>query len=86
MSVDKHIGAARLRLTHLAGLSAETAAAEQRILDGASGRLDQVNADLETLRPRAAQDGEAGERYQALMLERGQLEQVVAASRQAGAA
>lgn len=77
-----HIAAARRRLAHLSGLRARTAAAEARILDAARARLDAVDADLVRLRPRVNTDPHAAERYQALVLERGQLHRVASQSQQ----
>ena len=75
---EKHASAAARRLAHLAGLAAITHGAEQRILDGATERHATVQRELVQLRPRARQDLAAGDRYQALTLERGQLETVIA--------
>lgn len=79
----KHIAAARRRLGHLAGLEAETAAVERKILQAAEDRLAAVQADLERLRPRATMPGsEAAARYEELTLERGHLSLVIAQARQ----
>ena len=80
---DQHIEAARLRLTHLAALGAETEEAERRILAGATARLEQVEGDLNKLRGRAVGDDGAGEQFERLMLERGQLQIVISSARQA---
>jgi hypothetical protein len=79
---DKHVEAARTRLVHLAGLSARTHAAEQRILDAAEHRLESVDRDIATLRPRVNLSDEAAQQYQDLHMERGQLVIVIAKARQ----
>ncbi|WP_431860155.1 hypothetical protein [Azospirillum sp.] len=78
----QHIEAAKRRLVHLAGLAEKTAETERRILAAAEERLAAVCADLDKLRPRALTDQDAGEQYQALTLERGQLETVIARARE----
>ncbi len=80
---DRHIAAAKTRLAHLGGLAAKAHAAEQRILEAAESRLSDVEADIAKIRPRAIADQQAGDEYQALTLERGQLATVIAAARQA---
>ena len=77
-SSSDHLEAARARLTHLGGLSAHTAAVEGKILESAEARLSVVEQDIATLRPRVNLDGDAAEKYQALVLERGQLKIVIA--------
>lgn len=81
LPADRHIEAARRRLGHLAGLAEQTAQTEQAILDAAQSRLDAVNLDLDRLQPRAILDQEAGEQYQALTQERGQLLGIIAQAR-----
>lgn len=76
-----HRAAAAKRLAHLGGLAARTDAAERRILDAAEDRLRIVRAELDQLRPRALADDAAAERYQALTLESGQLDTVIANAR-----
>lgn len=75
---QEHIGAAGKRLGHLAGLAARTDAAERKILEAAQEMLAKVEEDLPKLRARVQTDPEAADRYQALTLERGQLQQVIA--------
>ena len=75
---DKHIAAAKTRLAHLSGLQDRTAQAEQRIHDAAVARRVDVDSDLNRLRPRVHLAGDAAEQYQALILERGQLDTVIA--------
>ncbi|MDU7523501.1 MAG: hypothetical protein E7K72_19305 [Roseomonas mucosa] len=85
-SPDRHIAAARQRLSHLQGIAGRTAAAERRILDLAEKRHAEVLADLARLRPRVNLDPDAAEQYQRLTMERGQLDMVTARARQLGAA
>jgi hypothetical protein len=82
MALDQHIAAARTRLTHLAGLAARTDAAELKILEAAEDRRAAISADIEKLRPRVNLDDEAGDKYMALITERGQLDTVAGRSRQ----
>lgn len=70
-------------LGSLGRLSAKTNAAEQKILDAAVARRDEVNARLEAIRPDAILH--AGEEYQALVLERGRLDIVIAQAQKHGA-
>jgi hypothetical protein len=79
---DKHLPAARTRLGHLASLSEKTEATERRILAAAEDRLAAVEKDLATLQPRVHLDVDAGDRYQALTAEKGQLTIVIARARQ----
>lgn len=82
---DAHIDAARSRLVDLTGLAARTHAAEQRILERAEARHAEVVQELDRLRPRAVADRGAGDEYQRLLVERGQLEVIIAKSREASA-
>jgi hypothetical protein len=75
---DRHIEAAKMRLAHLGGLAAKTAADERRILDAAEARLHEVDGQLTQLRPRAVADAAAGDAYERLTMERGQLQIVIA--------
>jgi hypothetical protein len=81
--MKRHIENTRAHLGELHGLAAKTEAAERRILERAEARLDEVNAALERLRPgvEAAPD-KSQDRYLALIEERGQLNTVIAKSRQ----
>lgn len=79
---DKHIAAARARLSHLGGIAARTEEAERRILDAAEERMGIVSQELAQLGPRVNLDAAAANRYQALTLERGRLGVVAAQSRQ----
>lgn len=82
-SPDDHIAAARVLLGHLAGLAAQTEAAEKAILDAAESRLEAVTRDLNRLQPRAVTDPSAGEQYATLTQEKGQLMGIIALSRMA---
>lgn len=77
---QEHIAAARRRLLDLEGLSRRTAAAERNIMEAAQARLDAVNADLNRVGPRALTDDAAGDEYQSLTVERGRLQNIIAAS------
>ncbi len=80
--MEKHLDAARSRLAHLAGLSVQTDATEQRILESGEHRLAMIQADIDRLRPRVNLDPAAADAYQAAILERGQLQTVTARSRE----
>jgi multidrug resistance efflux pump len=82
--VKRHIENTRKQLGELGDMAAKTEAAERRILERATARLDQVNAELERSRPgiEAAPD-KSQDRYTALIQERGQLNLVVAKARKA---
>jgi len=82
---EQHIAAAKARLAHTAGLAAKTHATEQRILEAAESRLEEVRADLDKLRHRVHLDPRAADRYRELTLESGQLATVIARARAAGA-
>lgn len=82
-SIDRHINAAKRRLTHLAGLASRTEQDERRIKAAAQRRLRDAQADREKLRPRALADHEAGTRFMELSDEIGQLQMVIARSEQA---
>jgi 2-phospho-L-lactate guanylyltransferase (CobY/MobA/RfbA family) len=75
---ERHIQATRTRLAHLGGLSAKSDAADKAILHAAEQRLAVVDSDLAKLSPRAIADAAAGDAYQRLTLERGQLVTVIA--------
>ena len=77
-----HIEAARRRLVHLHGIAGRTAATEARTEAAARERLEAVGADLDSLRPRVNTDPDAASRYQALVLERGQLQRIVTQAQQ----
>ena len=80
---DRHIEAAKRRLAHLGALSARTVETERKILAAAEDRLAAVEADRASLRSRALIDPAAADRYQALTLERGQIETVIGRAREA---
>ncbi|WP_191058329.1 hypothetical protein [Geminicoccus harenae] len=74
----------RGQLADLAGLQAKTDAAERQILSSAQQRLGTVNAMLRLAEPGARRgDPDAEAQYQALVLERGELNIVIAKARQA---
>ncbi|MBU8545791.1 MULTISPECIES: hypothetical protein [Roseomonadaceae] len=77
----QQIEAARVRLAHLHVLDLQTEQAERRILAAAQERLKVVEAEISRLRPRVDLD-DAGDQYQAMVLERGQLHIVIAEAQQ----
>jgi hypothetical protein len=79
--LEKHIAGTKSRLAQLAGLAARTEAAERRIAGAAEDRRAALCADLDKLRPRVHLDPGAAEQYQALVLERGQIDTVLANAR-----
>lgn len=82
--MKRHIANTRDQLGELHGLAAETEAAERRILAQAERRLEQVNAMIERQRPGVEAAPAAGQdRYTALITERGQLQSIIAKSRDA---
>lgn len=82
--MKRHIEKTRAHLGELGKLSAKTEAAERRILERASARLDEVNASLERLRPGVeAAPERSQDRYVKLVEERGQLQTVIAKARAA---
>lgn len=76
-------GALRTQLADLAVLQARTDADERKILAAALKRHDEVQAALEQARAAAEADDAAADRYQALVLEYGQLNIVIAKARAA---
>ncbi len=56
---------------------------EKRILESAEDRLTHVQKQLESLRPQVLLDDAAADRYQELILERGQLHQTIAMAKHA---
>ncbi len=77
-SSSEHIAAARRYLGDLARLQQQADAADKAIRAAAESRLRAVNADLDRLRARSITDDEAGDEYQTLVGERGQLMAVLA--------
>jgi hypothetical protein len=77
----EHHKAIQNRLVKLASLGAKTDATEAKILEAAQHRLESVESQIKQTRPRAILDDKAGERYQALVLERGRLNLVIAQAR-----
>ncbi len=87
MTTDKdsmeHVTArVKERVKEASGLLAHTYAVEKNIVKAAIARLEKVTADLERIRRIAETDAQAAERYQALTLERGRLETVIAKGRE----
>lgn len=82
-SSSEHIDAAAARLAHLGALSAHTDSVERNILAAAEKRLEIVEADLSSLRPRVNLEEGAASRYQELVLERGNLNLVIARAKEA---
>lgn len=72
----------RTRLATLHALEAKTRQTEQRILERAELRLDDINDRIEELRPRVMIDEDAADEYQRLIVERGKLHMVVARARE----
>jgi len=70
-------------LASLSSLSSRTEKSEQKILDAAVSRLDDVNAKIEAVSPDAVLH--SGDEYQALILERGRLHQVISMAHKHGA-
>lgn len=56
---------------------------EKKILVAATHRLDAVNAEIDGLRKKVLTDPAASERYQALIMERGRLQQTIQQAHQA---
>lgn len=83
--LDQHIAAARRRLAHIGGIARRTDDTERAIRAAAEERLATVTGDLARLKPRALTDADAGEAYQRLVLERGQLLRVIAQADHHGA-
>jgi len=82
--MKKHIENTRAHLGELHSLATKTEAAERRILQSATSRLDEVNAAIERLHPGVETAPDASqERYLSLINERGQLATVIAKARQA---
>lgn len=82
--MKRHISNTRGQLGDLHGLAAKTEAAERRILEQATRRLDEVNAAIERARPGVESAPEnAQDRYLGLVQERGQLNVVIAKARKA---
>jgi hypothetical protein len=76
------MAAAKTRLVHLAGLSERTRKTEQGIHDAAVARRKTIDGLLTTLRPRVNLESQAADQYQDLILERGQIETVIATAAQ----
>ena len=68
----------RSDLSALAGEQAKTDGAAERIKEGARERREAINTRLAALRHTVVADDEAGDEYQRLIAERGQLDIVLA--------
>jgi 4-diphosphocytidyl-2C-methyl-D-erythritol kinase len=75
-----HIDDTHRKLGELAVMAQQTEAAERKILARATQRLDEVQAELKEAGSHALTGG--GDKYMALVQERGQLQQVIAQARQ----
>jgi 4-diphosphocytidyl-2C-methyl-D-erythritol kinase len=78
--MQAHIDDTHKQLGELAAMSRQTEAAERRILARANERLGEVESELEAACTTAMTGG--GDKYMALVQERGQLQQVIAQARQ----
>lgn len=56
--------------------------AEKKILVAATHRLDAVNAEIDGIRKKVLTDPAASDRYQALIMERGRLQQTITKAQQ----
>lgn len=65
-------------LGELAAMAAQTEAMERKILDMATARLAVVEKEIEQARGSAFTNGDAAQKYQELINERGTLHQVIA--------
>ena len=74
----RHIEAARKRTAHAGALLHASDQAERRILDAAHERLERVQADMDAWRGRVMLDPDAAAKHDAALVERGQLNQVIA--------
>ena len=79
----RHVGAIKARLAHLSSLAEKTVAAEKAIMDAAVARREVVSKNLDALRPKVNLNDDVAEQYQDLILERGKLDTVIAASQAA---
>jgi vacuolar-type H+-ATPase subunit H len=82
--VKRHIANTQEKLGDLAGLADKTERTERRILEQAEKRLTEVQTAIDRARTgiEAAPD-DAQQRYQQLIVERGQLQMVIAQAKKA---
>lgn len=80
--METHIKNTRRHLGELGAMSAQNEAAERKILERAEAMLTDVQKKIEAGRPKAVTDGDGGQTYQDLILERGRLQQVIAKAKQ----
>lgn len=78
--MESHLNDTRATLGELATMAHQTEDAERRILARATERLEQVQTELQATGGEALTGG--GDKYMALIQERGQLQQVIAQARQ----
>jgi 4-diphosphocytidyl-2C-methyl-D-erythritol kinase len=78
--MQSHIDDTHRNLGQLAAMAQQTEAAERKILARATERLDEVQSELRKGAEDALTGG--GDKYMALVQERGQLQQVIAQARQ----
>lgn len=80
--MQSHVTDTQKKLGELAVMARQTADAEQKILDAAMKRLEDVQGKLPAARAAALAGGDAEKAaYNTLIAERGQLNQVIAQSR-----
>lgn len=79
-NMPAYLDAIRGKLADLAVMQHQAAGAHRAIIQAAHQRLEAVQRELTDLAPRARLDDAAGERYRALILERGRLHRLVSAS------
>jgi hypothetical protein len=75
--MEQYTSGIRRQLAALHGLDRQTAKSERAILDASSGRLQEVQKEIEALRPAVSIDPLAAQRYEALVMERGRLNQII---------
>lgn len=78
--MQAHIDSAHRNLGELAAMAHQTQEAERKILARAEEQLEKVQADLKAAGAAAMTGG--GDKYMALVAERGRLQQVIASARQ----
>lgn len=82
MKIQNQIDDTRRHLGELAAMSAQTQAAERRILELAEKRMQAVDQDIKAIRPKALSgDNQAIMKYQDAIMERGKLSLVIAQAR-----
>ena len=79
---DERRAAARQRLQHTQALLTKTDRSEQAILDAALQMQGETASKLQSLAPRVHLDQGASDEYEQTVLQRGQLDMVIAKARQ----